>query len=339
MKKVLIWFYISCKRYLKKTAFLLLLLLFPVISLWISALEKEPFDGVQIGVFAQGDELSREVLDRLLEKNGMIRFYACESREELLKDTASRKAECGFVLPENLEEMLEQKEYRRSILVYRTASTVMDGFAKEAVTAAVMECYGGEILTGYLTEANLFEEQVLDLYETYLSDGSTFHFESRTESGELETGEELVVRVFPLKGLIAVYLMAAGLFAAARGKEDEEKGLFLPLPYEGRWKCMAAAGFAPVFLAALSCLAALAVSGELTGRGALALNFYAALSWGYGFLLQRILRKPAALYSVIPFLILGSVVFCPVFLDLAKWIPGGEKIRYFFLPWYYFLFS
>ncbi len=99
MKMAFVWFFLSCKRYLKKPGILLALLLLPVTA-WIAgnyvSTEKE---GIKIALYLQenkaqdqnwknmGDQLAED----LLNNSGMFQFYLCDSEEKLKDQVASGK--------------------------------------------------------------------------------------------------------------------------------------------------------------------------------------------------------------------------------------------------------
>ncbi len=139
---------------------------------------------------------------------------------------------------------------------------------------------------------------------------------------------------------MAVYLFITSLYAAVVLGGDERKGLFLPLSYRHRFPCALASLAAPVIMAAGSALLALWMAGSFGGllRETGAMLVYCAgliiLSW----LLKVIARTPQALCSTIPFFIIGSLLFCPVFVDGGRFIDGLDRIGRLFPPWYYLKF-
>ncbi len=181
-------------------------------------------------------------------------------------------------------------------------------------------------------------EETRRLYETYLSDGSTFSFEYRTVSGGiLETGR--AAAVFPVRGVGGVFIFVMGLAASVLAAEDEKRGLFAAVT-AGRKRGMQALQIAAfVFLSCLSVGAGLAVSGSFAGffREAAALAIYGAAVAAFASLLLFLLWRSGILAALIPFFITGSLVVCPVFADLSSFVPGLAGLRPFFLPWYYLL--
>ena len=41
--------------------------------------------------------------------------------------------------------------------------------------------------------------------------------------------------------------------------------------------------------------------------------------------------------TAIPFFILGSLIACPVFLDISVFVPELGWLKWMFLPWYYLM--
>jgi len=93
----------------------------------------------------------------------------------------------------------------------------------------------------------------------------------------------------------------------------------------------------PAALAAVSGLAALAGGGAF-GRiwyEVPVMAGYVAAVTLFAWILGRVCRREAVLCSLIPFFLIGSLVFCPVFLDVGRYLPGLMAVRTWFLPWYY----
>ena len=132
MKKVMVWFLLSCKRYIKKLSFLLILLLLPLVILAVDKGQGDKGQEIKIAIAVQngqenelGAELAEGLINRRLGRDaGMFRFYECRDEEAVKDEVASRRAECGFVVYEDFKEKLDAGNYRRSIGVYSAPSTV-----------------------------------------------------------------------------------------------------------------------------------------------------------------------------------------------------------------------
>ena len=165
MKMVFVWFFLSCKRYLKKPGILLALLLLPVTA-WIAGKYVHPEnEGIKIALYLQetagenvdfsengeqkngsgeydpeqnwknmGIQLVKDLLNSSVkeadntngasaESESLFWFYLCDSEEQLKAHVASEKAECGYVVPEDLGERLRNKKIKNTITLYTSPST------------------------------------------------------------------------------------------------------------------------------------------------------------------------------------------------------------------------
>lgn len=359
MKKVVTWFLLSCKRYLKKPSFLVILLLLPLGILAARKGQGSDSQDIRIAVSVQGEEdnelgqiLARNLVERPRgEDSGMFRFYLCRDEEQVKDEVASRRAECGFVVYEGLREKLDTGRYKRSIGVYSAPSTVAASLSTETVFAALMEIYDRELLVDYVSGDSLFDAlesadreqaagQAGQLYDKWLGNGSTFRFEYSFQDGEgspASASDSPQETVFPVRGIVAVYVFITALYGAVVLCGDEERGLFLPLSYGYRRACRLASMGAPAVMASLSGLLALWVSGSLErpAREIGAMIAYCAAVTAVSWLLKLICRRPQVLCCIIPFFVIGSLLFCPVFIDAGRYLSVFDQVGKLFPPWYY----
>lgn len=362
MKKVMIWFLLSCKRYVRKPSFLVILLLLPLGILAADRSQGHKEQEIKIAVSVQGgdgNELGRRLAESLVNRRrgvdaGMFRFYACRDEEQVKDEVASRRAECGYVITEGLREKLDSGKYRRSILVYSAPSTVAASLSTETVFAALMEIYDRDLLTAYVAEESLFdslgapgsrdrEQSALEagaLYDKWLDNGSTFRFEYSFQGQEGAAdlpGTQTQETVFPVRGMVAVYVFVTGLYGAVVLCGDEERGLFLPLSYGYRTPCRLASMAAPVAMAAVSGLLALWASRSLVGpvKEIVAMAVYCMAVTAVSWLLKVICRRPQVLCCIIPFFVIGSLLFCPVFIDAGRYLDVLDQVGKIFPPRYY----
>ena len=122
MKKVILWFFLCCKRYLKRIPFLLLLAALPLTALAASRMENGKDGTVRIAVCCLDPEpasLGNRLKENLLARDtGLFSFYPCENEQQVRDHVAARKAECGYLIPENLEQKINSGRFKRSITVF-----------------------------------------------------------------------------------------------------------------------------------------------------------------------------------------------------------------------------
>lgn len=188
------------------------------------------------------------------------------------------RAECAYLFPERLKERLDEGHYTRAVRVLVSPSTVAEKIISEKIFSELFEVYGRELLADYGKNGAAFQTVMarcqttearekacgvlMELYEKYRSNGSTFTFDYQTLQGgtALQTGAMKVV--FPVRGLTAVFLFIMGLAAAVMAGEDAERGLYAAVRSRERWLLQTAEIAAFVFLATISAYAALLVSGN-----------------------------------------------------------------------------
>lgn len=360
------WFFLSCKRALMRPLFLLLLVLLPVGAFMIRQTEAADDGKIAVALFVDGDPWNEVVAKRLAEKSGSFRFYLCKTKEALVDDVASGRAECGYSFPAGFRKLLEQKAYKRAIRVTVSPSTVAADLASETVFAGLFEVYGEELLRAYVEEGRAFQmaretvevswEDVRPLYEGYCSNGSTFSFAYETVDGGI-LKENSMKTVFPVRGMGAVFVLVMGLTAAVMAAEDEKHGFYGTVTAGRKRGLQAVSVSALVVLACVSVAAALAAAGEFgasvgadggigsgmsgsavglcIGKELSALFGYGAAVVAFVMGLLMIVKNSAVLAGLIPFFIVGSLVVCPVFADLSSVVPTLRVVRWLFLPWYY----
>lgn len=371
MKPVL-WFLLSWKRYLKRPGFLILLLLFPVSACLFQKEESKAQEGILIAVYAESSD--PDSLDQMLVKKlaaykdaseGMFSFYPVSSMEELKNEVAARKAECGYVIYEGLEEKLEKRKLKGIIGLYEAPSTVAGLLSTETLFSLMIEEYDKTLFLNYMEDMlpEAKEEagsgygngylEAEALYDSFLQNGSTFRFvyedsqykekgllnsleeDNKEETPDRENKEKATI--FPVRGFIAVFLFITGLYGGVTLGQDEKRGLFVMLPAVERGLCRFASLAAPVVLGAASGMATLWVSGEMGFwlRELLLLLAYAGAVALFSMAVKRITVREELLCCLIPFFLLGSLIFCPVFVDVGQYVKAAGLIGKLFLPYYY----
>lgn len=355
MQIVGIWFLLTGKRFLKRGSFLVLLVLLPVAAWLLYITQKSDSSEIRIAVYVEDEadnKLGMQMLDTLrTDESEMFTFYSCPDEQMLKEDVAARRAECGYIIHQGLNDKLDEKNFKRSIGVYSAPSTVLSKLTTEIVFASLAENYNGYLLADYVAHSELFDVVALpetavrkvmtgqaeSLYEKWRLSGETFHFDFVYQGQtELEEGSKSSA-VFPVRGLIAVYLFVIGMYSAVINRQDWDKGIFQPLPYIYRYPCSFACLAAPVMLAGFSAFMALWLGGS---GGIWWLELAAILVYLLGislfsWLLGHCLPGSQVLSSLIPFFIIGSLIFCPVFIDVGTLFPALKPVGRLFLPYYY----
>ncbi|MDE6606329.1 MAG: hypothetical protein K2K54_01030, partial [Lachnospiraceae bacterium] len=90
-------------------------------AVYLETSDGEGTDG--IGNKQEEAAFIEEAAERLSEREGAILFVFCDSEEEVQVQVASGKAQCGYVLSDDLMERLKEGRYTRSIKSYKSPSS------------------------------------------------------------------------------------------------------------------------------------------------------------------------------------------------------------------------
>ena len=331
-------FSILCKRQLKQPAFLLLCLLLPVSCFLIRHLETNSRSSLIVGLYTdETDGFTESILLSLCSKTGSVRFQLFDDRTSMMEKTAANELDCSYAFEAGLHARLKDTDYKHCITCYVSPSTIADKLSEEVVFAALFRRFGEEIAVSYAEESGIFSDrqalaQISSLYQSYIEGEEVFSLNYQyldTPAGE--TGQAPSAAAMPVRGFIAVSLLVGGLSGGITWLSDRERGLsvsavcqiLIPL----------------LFLSASSCLT-LFLTKEAGGwiKEITSLVVYLLLILCFVRVLLIFIKSPTALSAMIPVLALGSLVFCPIFINLGALLPFFKVLEKLFLPYYYLAF-
>ncbi len=308
------------------------------------AAEKQAYRGIGVGI-CTSDEKGKALLAGLLEEEGIFRFLGYEEEGEMLREIQNGSLECGFFLPEGFYEKLVGGKMKRQAVLYRSPGSSVHKIAEEAVFAELFRLLSLDILSDYLRESGYGENtgrgtagfgklqaRLYELNDKYAKDGSTFHFVYETgEDKALEKPESLIM----VRGLTAVMIFLMCLLGFANVLEKENVWPAMP-GKRGAWLKAASVhiaiagsvGFGGVFLW---------LTGNMKepGRELAGLLVYFLILEIFIMIFGLFVRKSSVLYGLLPVLVLGSCLFCPVFIRIERYLPEIKWIGAVFPPSYY----
>ena len=287
---------------------------------------------------AQPDALTRAAMEELIHSDdGLYRFYESPSQDYLREDVSSRKAECGYVFPDRLEERLQLGE-PELITVYTSSSTVLSSIVNEAVYNAVFHSYAKTMLTGYILSGDVIPEDadavrqaVEEQYAYEEANTPSFHVVYEDVSEEFYDNQS-AFRI-PLRGFLALLIFLSSLAGVSQFRHDRQKGYFLLRhPMEKRYVPAIYALLPALFLSLLGFFCLLLAGSALSGAGMLAelvlLPAYAAVCALLALLLNHLVRSSIAYDALIPILMIFCLLYSPVFFDLSSYLPAGQLLKW-----------
>jgi len=363
MKQVAVYTVSIWKRMWKTPGYLAIFFLTPVLLILLSGMnEKEdaqiraavcldiPMEETktEAGAADQKTIFLQEIAERLLEKEGAVAFYICDSEEEVKRQVAAKQAQCGYVFPADLFERLDEGRYTRSIKSYESPQTSLHTICDEVLFAEIFTVYEemtfGRQISSYFhlegtaegfgkEEGGQIADRAEELLEKYRNNGSTFQFTyedyrtdevkqngetAQTTKLEEGTGKDGIV---PVRGIMALMIYIGALCGTLDALEDEAAGRVQRL--HKKWVFQILTILIPAFVMGVIALLVFGVTGNLKGIGEEigGMVFYQVLLTVYCCILKKIWRREEQFCGVMPVLILSAAVICPVFLDLSVFLP------------------
>ncbi|MBR2409100.1 MAG: ABC transporter permease [Lachnospiraceae bacterium] len=355
------FFLMQLKRLWKNKLFLVLLLLFPVCLYLLShSFQKEEDSRILVGVCLDTeDELAETLYEKLLDlEDSLFSFSSFASEDELIKAVQSNQLECGYLLRKDLGKELDKNRLKNLITVYVSENTTCKGIINELVYANLFEEYSLSLLQDCLEEAAhlpftekdaaLFslppvtEEAIEKSYRSQLENGSTFRFDvefiSKQKTEPLSGTTAATVPL--LRGFTAVFLLLCGFLAMLASYNDEKNGVFARLGRGRRFLFSRITMLAYLLPSGLICLLGLALCGSLSHLGT---EFIALIGYLFALLLfytilGTLIHNHTVLCAAFPMVVLCTLIFTPVLVDLSAFFPWIKVVRYVLPSYYYLLF-
>jgi hypothetical protein len=348
------WFRAYSVRTLRSPAFLVIAALFIALSVFALAHPPSVKSGVPVAYCVDGSSL---FTDRLAESlsaySGTLKFYRAESEESLAADVQSGRAECGYVIPSDIEELIKQGHASDKIKLYRSPSSVADRLSQEVFYGCAAQLLDRDLVLDYVGSSDAFSDgrqgaldDIGKRYDSYLSYNLTFGFDISTVDGPQSAQAAGVSspRTYALKyvnAAAALLIYLAGAVSAAVLAGDRERGMFDRIGGGRRIFSSLFAVSAPVLLLFLAALPILSAGTLLVSGGTLFWGFllrFAGFSAGvcvFSWLLCLVFRRSSAILCLIPVLLAGAASLSPILLDAVRLMPSLRPASHLFLPCWY----
>lgn len=334
--QILTWYQLQLKAWLKRGTSLLLLAAM-LLVVWLAGQISIPqSDNVTVGVVSTEGAHGKEVLEHLKERESIFSFVEYDSRETLLADLVAGKLECGFYFSQNFEKKFEHEKLKNSVSYVCTPLTTKGEVARETFYAALFEVYGRQMLSARAEQlfgenASAAESTLLENNEKYLAGSEVFQVNVE-QTKAVETVRNTAQKVFPIHGLVAVFLFFI-MFVEYGRRFDAGEGkpyLALPAPMGDGFQIMGllAAGTVPAVLGTVMVCSSGESRGFIIEVTAMCLLLVICALW-IAFA-GKWIRSMTGFTSQMFLLLLINLVFCPVFVDISAYIPAFEIVRCFF---------
>ena len=343
IQKSLFWFYLTCKRLVKKPGFLLLLCSIPAMVLAMGLVAKEESGMLKIVLYQENDadELSSKLVEDLLTEESVLQYQQAITEEEAYALVEGGKADAAWIFPDEmqtkLEEYIEGAYDRAFIRIVEREDNVALQLSREKLYGALYSYFPYAVYDNYVRNelggTELSEEELRTYYEAARVEGELFQLTFLSgEANDTNQAEENYLTA-PIRGLLTLVIMLCGLSAVMYYLQDEEAGVFDRVALKNRQKYLYGYELAAMLCAGVAVLLALVLSGNFEGVGKeLGLMvLYIMMTVGFCSVVKKACGNLQRLGTCIPLLMIGMLVLCPIFFAVRRF----RMLQYLLPPFYY----
>lgn len=341
------YFHLFTKRLFQKPIYLFVLLLLPCFSYFYSQSTINQDDSLNVALYIEGkDPLAVSIVADLIEADSQVHFYEVTDYETLTKDVITRKAECAYIFPDNLSELLDQKKKKDMITVLHAPSSILMPLSNEIVFSSLFRHYAKNIMLDYALDYEAFHsydaeamsEELLASYEHYMTEEVPYEFKFTTLGTQtsLEPSSESLV-ISPIRGIFAVLMFVTALFSVVDWFKDQKKQIFLAVSYSKKPFVSILSILVPTLFCGIFGQISLLLSHTYTDFLHETIYFAAYLVFvvGFCYFIKSFFRNGFSFSGIIPVFTMGSLIFAPVFFDFSSLFQIFKILEHLFLPSYF----
>lgn len=341
---IIMWLFI--KRLIKNPAFICVLIIMPLLVTMFNNVDTKEEKRILVGVYHEEEDLSKLICEKLKNKEGYIKFLIYDNEDKMREAVETKKLECAYIFPSDFKERLDNYKIKKCITCIESPSTILSSLSDEVVFAGIIGEYGKDIAVDFAKENNIVvgdgaysSENVARNYERFNTPGKTFSIDYKyAETDGVNAGEIKDTTItYVIHGIVSVLILISGLFGAIKWFEDEKRGFYSSFNSEIKVGIGFISILAPTVVMALSGIATIYLSKTYTymSREIIAMGLYVLLVCGFSYLLKLGVKSETDICVILPVITIGSLIFCPVFIDVSKFIPFISWANKLFPPFYY----
>ncbi len=352
MKQSIIYFYLMAKRLFKKPVFIIFLISLPILSV---ALKKEfTVNNINLcaGVYMVSDDpISNDIKNRILKSADAIKFVIADSEAELNRMVATGKCQCGYVIPANIDTVMDNGKARHSIKVIPGTYSIAS-ITNEIVFSAIYHEYTLHILKNYIDETRLFKDypteeihnEIDTLYDIYKTNGSTYSFKYTGDEALPKDASMLLPGyiILSVRGLLAIVIFASCFAGAIQLYQDRNNGIFRTRFGAGLHFAGISVILTPTLLISISCIAGLILSKSVNNifKELFFMILYDLILTIIVYIFTLIIKSRTLFCGLLPVLLISSLIICPVFIDVCELDSRFTILQNCFPPtWYLKIFT
>lgn len=348
MEKSLRWYKLSLKLHMKKKMYYFQMLVMVLVLLLVYKIQMPKLNTVEVGVCFSESTIGKEIYESLKDAEDVFEYKRYTDKEHLETDVLAGQIESGFVFTKQFDTGIQNGEMKDTILFYSTPFSMKAEVLKEAIYAATFEYISDALLLKideeqYGNTDELRRERLSLLNDWYLESDALFELEIVEVPIEKQAENNAGIfntKTYPIQGTAGVLVFLILYLAYSKKWENENKAVLKALPQRDRNAYMAAVIFAgvtfPAIIAATFSIMIPETRGVLTEIIAMIVLIVISTIWIM--LLGKVIKNYMTYIGSGVAILLANIICCPIFVDLAVFVPAIKYIR-ILLPmgWFFLL--
>lgn len=353
MKKIFTWYILFSKRQLKRVSMIFILAFMFIMTIALRLMSTDITAGAKVGFYvsesSQDYEKMSEIIDSLLCHDGIIKFVEYNSRQVLENDVISGTLQGGYVFADDFYEKFTECNNNKLVELIESPDNSISILSNIVVLAVVMESAAGDVLIEDTISRDFFDGvpesdfiKLQEEYEKYASNGSTFSFDYDTlyedYKGSTKSIDIFNYLITPVRGIVAIFIFITALTGGVSWFNDKNSFTYANIPLNKRHALKLLVISVPVVMASAAGYLSLVIAGISDNplHELYVVFVYSILCITFTCILTAVTRE-SLFCALIPVFILGSVICCPIFFNLANLIPAMKVLQKLFMPSYYFM--
>lgn len=342
---IITWLFI--KRLIKNPAFICILIMMPLLVTMFNRVNSKEERSILVGVYYEKDELSKIVCENLKDKEGYIKFLIYNNKDEMTNEVQAKKLECAYIFPSDFKDRLDNYKIKKVITCIETPSTIISSLSDEVVFSEIIREYGKNIAVDFAKEKNIVVDNggnniknISKNYERFNTPESTFSIDYKyintDKIDSAKTSDKTTTYV--IHGIVSVLILISSLLGAVKWFGDEIRGLYSSFNSTEKIIIGFISILAPTMLMALSGIITIYLSNAYNyiSREIISMILYVLLAVGFSYLIKLLVRSGTDICAMLPVITIGTLIFCPVFIDASIFIPFVSWVNKL-LPAFYYL--
>lgn len=337
MNKIVTWFLLMQKRYLKKPGFIIILLLIIPISFFYKFSSSQNSGFFTVAIPKNNDAIAEKIISDLQKNTPSLKFIICENQLEAENLLSEKKANAAWIFDSHMEEKIQKMGtdgiIRPVVKIIQGEDSVLLAFSREILYSKIYPYFSYSAYSSYVKQriSNVKDSELRFQYERFSSVPDLFTIQS---AGQSDSSFSFMLS--PLRGMLSLWIFLSAFAACLYFMQDKLSGTFTWLKNRRRFSFYFFMNIIPVFDASVIMIFALYFAGifqnifiEISSLILLSASSVLFIS-----LLRMITKSRQIFAGIIPLLILVMLVLCPIFLKVNSF-----RALQFLFPIFYYLNS